>query len=51
MVAELKAYQEAGLEYAVIWLFHESWDELETKINLFAEEVLPNLKTSGARRS
>ena len=51
VVAELKAYQEAGLEYAVIWLFHKSWDELEAKINLFAEEVLPNLKTSGARRS
>ncbi|MCY4071112.1 MAG: TIGR03619 family F420-dependent LLM class oxidoreductase [Chloroflexi bacterium] len=41
VVAELKAYQDAGLEYAVIWLFHESWDELEAKINLFAEEVLP----------
>lgn len=41
VVAELKAYQDAGLEYAVLWLFHESWDELEAKINLFAEAVLP----------
>lgn len=41
IAAELKAYQAAGLEYAVIWLFHESWGELEAKINLFAEELLP----------
>ncbi|MDE2818387.1 MAG: TIGR03619 family F420-dependent LLM class oxidoreductase [Chloroflexota bacterium] len=44
ILAELKAYQEAGLEYAVIWLFHESWDELEAKINLFADEVLPTFQ-------
>ena len=44
VVAELKAYQDAGLEYAVIWLFHESWDELEAKIDLFAEEVLPTFQ-------
>lgn len=44
IVAELKAYQEAGLEYAVIWLFHESWDELEAKTKLFAAEVLPHFQ-------
>ncbi|MCY4020410.1 MAG: TIGR03619 family F420-dependent LLM class oxidoreductase [Chloroflexi bacterium] len=44
VVAELEAYQDAGLEYAVVWLFHESWDELEAKINLFAEDVLPNFE-------
>ncbi len=44
IAAELKAYQDAGLEYAVIWLFHESWGELEAKINLFAEAVLPNFQ-------
>lgn len=44
VTAELKAYQDAGLEYAVIWLFHESWGELEAKINLFAEEVLPTFQ-------
>ena len=41
IVAELRAYQESGLEYAVVWLFHESWDELQTKIRQFAEEVIP----------
>ena len=41
VVAELRAYQEAGLEYAVVWLFHESWDELKAKIRQFAEEVIP----------
>ena len=44
VTAELKAYQDAGLEYAVIWLFHQSWDELEMKINLFAKDVLPNFQ-------
>ena len=44
VTAELKAYQDAGLEYAVIWLFHQSWDELEAKINLFAKDVLPNFQ-------
>ena len=44
VTAELKAYQDAGLEYAVIWLFHQSWDELEMKINLFAEDVLSNFQ-------
>ena len=41
IVAELRAYQEAGLEYAVVWLFHDSWDELQAKIRQFAEEVMP----------
>ncbi|MCY4537605.1 MAG: hypothetical protein OXE52_05165, partial [Chloroflexi bacterium] len=44
VVAELEAYQDAGLEYAVIWLFHQSWSELEAKINLFADQVLPYFK-------
>ena len=41
VVAELRAYQKAGLEYAVVWLFHESWDELQAKIRQFAEQVMP----------
>ena len=44
VVAELAAYRDAGLEYAVIWLFHQSWSELEAKINLFADQVLPYFK-------
>ena len=43
IVAELRAYQDAGLEYAIVWLFHQSWDELEAKLNLFAKEVIPAL--------
>ena len=44
IAAELKAYQNTGLEYAVLWLFHESWDDLEGKVRLFASEVMPNFR-------
>ena len=44
IAAELKAYQNTGLEYAVHWLFHESWDDLEGKVRLFASEVMPNFR-------
>lgn len=44
VAAELAAYQAAGLQYAVIWLFHESWSELEAKMHLFAEAVLPHFQ-------
>ena len=41
---ELLAYQQAGLEYAVVWLFHDSWDELQSRVGLFASEVIPNFR-------
>lgn len=44
VTAELRAYQDAGLEHLVLWLFHESWDELEAKIRQFAAEVMPNFR-------
>jgi probable F420-dependent oxidoreductase len=44
IAAELDAYQAAGLQYAVLWLFHESWDELETRARQFAAEVMPNFR-------
>lgn len=44
IVRELRDYQQAGLEYAVVWLFHESWDELESRIRQFAADVMPNFR-------
>ena len=44
IIGELKAYQDAGLEHAVIWLFHESWQELEARVRLFAAEVMPGFQ-------
>jgi probable F420-dependent oxidoreductase len=44
ITSELRAYQDAGLEHAVLWLFHESWDELESRVRLFAAEVMPNFR-------
>jgi len=44
ITSELRAYQDAGLEHAVLWLFHESKDELESRVRLFAAEVMPNFR-------
>ena len=44
IAGELRAYQQAGLEHAVLWLFHESWSELESKIQSFAADVMPNFR-------
>ena len=44
ITSELRAYEDAGLEHAVLWLFHESWDELESRVRLFAAEVMPNFR-------
>ena len=44
ITSELRAYQQAGLEYAVLWLFHQSWDELERRIRQFSAEVMPNFQ-------
>lgn len=44
IVSELRAYQQAGLEYAVLWLFHQNWGELERKIRQFSAEVMPNFR-------
>ncbi len=44
IVRELRDYEGAGLEYAVLWLFHESADELESRAKLFATEVMPNFR-------
>ena len=44
IVRELRDYQQAGLEYAVVWLFHESWDELESRTRHFAADVMPNFR-------
>ncbi len=44
ITSELRAYQEAGLEHAVLWLFHENWAELESRLRLFAAEVMPNFR-------
>ena len=44
ITSELRAYQDAGLEHIVLWLFHESWGELEARIRLFAAEVMPNFR-------
>ena len=40
----LRDYQQAGLEYAVVWLFHESWRELESRARQFAAEVMANFR-------
>lgn len=43
-VAEsLSDYQQAGLEYVVLWLFHKTWDDFETNVKRFAEHVIPTL--------
>lgn len=44
ITAELRAYQDAGLEYVALWLFHETWDELESRIRQFAAEVIPSFQ-------
>ena len=44
IAAELKAYQAAGLQYAVVWLFHESAADLEVKIRRFANDVMRALR-------
>ena len=44
ITGELRAYQQADLEYAVLWLFHQNWDELERKIRQFSVEVMPNFR-------
>ena len=40
----LTEYQEAWLEYVVLWLFHHTWDEFETRVKRFAEHVMPNFR-------
>jgi probable F420-dependent oxidoreductase len=40
----LAEYQQAGLEYVVLWLYHKTWDEFETSVRLFAEQVIPAFK-------
>lgn len=44
ITSELRAYQRAGLEHVVLWLFHQSLDELEHKTRLFAAEVMPTFR-------
>ena len=44
IISELQAYQDAGLEYAVVWLFHESWEELAARVRHFSAEVIPKFK-------
>lgn len=44
IIGELQAYRAAGLEHAVVWLFHDSWQELETRARLFAADVMPEFK-------
>ncbi len=44
IISVVQAYQDAGLEYAVVWLFHQSWRELETRVRLFAAEVMPEFQ-------
>lgn len=44
ITSELRAYQDAGVEHVVLWLFHESWDELERSVKMFAAEVMPNFR-------
>ena len=40
----LADYQQAGLEYVVLWLFHKTWDEFESRLRRFAEQVMPNFR-------
>ncbi|MCY3781808.1 MAG: TIGR03619 family F420-dependent LLM class oxidoreductase [Chloroflexi bacterium] len=44
ITSELRAYEDAGLEHAVLWLFHESWNALESRVRLFATDVMPNFR-------
>ena len=44
ITGELRAFEDAGLEHAVLWLFHESWNELENRVKSFAAEVMPNFR-------
>ena len=38
---QLAEYQPAGLEYVVIWLHHNTWDEFETSVRRFTNHVMP----------
>jgi probable F420-dependent oxidoreductase len=37
-------FQEAGLEYIILWFFHNNWDELEQSVSTFAREVIPSFR-------
>jgi probable F420-dependent oxidoreductase len=41
IVRELKEFQEAGLEYPVLWFIHANWTELERSLIAFADQVMP----------
>jgi probable F420-dependent oxidoreductase len=41
MKQSLAEFQEAGLEYLLVWFFHDNWDQLEYSITTFAQEVMP----------
>ena len=45
--AELSAYQDAGLQHVALWLFHQSWDELESRMRHFAQRVMPHFQGRG----
>lgn len=42
--ASLVQYRDAGLEYVVVWLFHDTWEEYESSVTRFAEHVIPALR-------
>jgi probable F420-dependent oxidoreductase len=39
---DLMNFEEAGLEYLVLWFFHNDWNELESSLTIFAQEIMPS---------
>jgi hypothetical protein len=41
---DLERFQEAGLEYPVLWFVHANWRELEDSLRTFAAKIMPAFK-------
>ena len=41
---DLVDFEKAGLEYLVLWFFHEDWKQLDNSLTVFAEKLMPSFK-------
>lgn len=42
MRRNLVEFQESGLDYLILWFFHDNWSELEYSVKTFAQEIMPS---------